>query len=457
LWINNIPLVIVFIGKVASFSLREYRGVRLGVPETVVRVLLALSMTFMAMGARAAELRDVRLWASPDGTRVVFDLDASTQHTVFALENPNRVVVDLSGTHRGAALAAQLEGKGLVERVRSGPQQGGGLRVVLDLAASAKPKSFSLQPNDAYGFRVVVDLESGGPAPAGTLVASTPASAPAAPVQAPPAQAMAPAPTPTLPRPAVDKPIVIAIDAGHGGEDPGARSRRGLLEKEVSLSLARRLAALVSREPGLRAVLIRDGDYYVGLRDRIRKAHDAQADLFVSIHANSYKDPSVRGTAVYVLSPKGASSEHALMLADRENMSDLIGGVETDHRDNQTLAVLADIFQTSAMEASHDAGGRLLDAMSRVNVLQKPRVQQASFVVLKSASFPSVLVETAFLTNEREERMLGDPAHQDRLAHSMLEGIKGYFKSYRPQHQIAEAEKARGGLHPVSMTGQAAR
>lgn len=412
--------------------MREYRFGWLGVAETVVRVLLALLMTGTTLGAQAAELRDVRLWASPEGTRVVFDLDATAPHSIFTLENPHRVVIDLRGTQRAGALLPQADGKGLVQRVRSGPQADGTLRVVLDLAEAAKPKSFALQPNDSYGFRVVVDLASTVPA---TVAANAPP----------------PPPRPTL----AEKPIVVAIDAGHGGEDPGARSRRGLLEKDVALALARRLATLVNNEPGLHAVLIRDGDYYVGLRERIDKARNAQADLFVSIHANSYKDPSVRGTAVYVLSPKGASSEHALMLANRENMSDLIGGVETDARDDQTMAVLADIFQTSAMEASHDAGGRLLESMSRVNVLQKPRVQQASFVVLKSASFPSVLVETAFLTNERDERILGDPAHHDKLARSMLEGIKGYFKSYRPLHQVAE--NPAGGLTPVSMSGKSAR
>ncbi|MGQ0586100.1 MAG: N-acetylmuramoyl-L-alanine amidase [Gammaproteobacteria bacterium] len=388
-------------------------------------------MTGAALTANAAELRDVRVWASPDGTRVVFDLDAAAAHTVFTLENPSRVVVDLRDTHRAGALSPQLEGKGVVQRVRSGSQEGGVLRIVLDLGAAAKAKSFALAPNDSYGYRVVVDLASAAPAAAG---------APAAP-----------------PKPALaEKPIVIAIDAGHGGEDPGARGRRGLLEKDVSLAVARRLAGLVNAEPNLHAVLIRDGDYYVDLRERISRAHDAQADLFISIHANSYRDPAVRGTAVYVLSPKGASSEHAALLASRENMSDLIGGVETEARDDQTLAVLADIFQTSAMEASHDAGGRLLESMGRVNVLQRPRVQQASFVVLKSASFPSVLVETAFLTNEREERLLRDPAYQDKLARSMLDGIKGYFKSYRPLHQVAQGD-AGAGLRPVSLKGQAAR
>lgn len=409
----------------------EYRGCWLGVLETVVRVLLAGLMTVAAFGAQAAELRDVRLWAGPDSTRIVFDLDGSAEHAVFTLENPSRVVIDLRGTQRGGALPALLEGKGVVQRVRSGSQDGGTLRVVLDLATAVKPKSFALQPHDSYGFRVVVDLAA----------AATATVTPAAP--APPRPVMA------------EKPIVIAIDAGHGGEDPGARSRRGLLEKDVALALARRLATLVGKEPGLRAVLVRDGDYYVGLRDRIKKAQEAEADLFISIHANSYRDPSVRGTAVYVLSPKGASSEHALMLANRENMSDLIGGVEADHRDDQTLAVIADILQTSAMEASHDAGGRLLESMGRVNVLQRTRVQQASFVVLKSARVPSVLVETAFLTNDREERLLRDPAYHDKLARSMLEGIKGYFKSYRPLHQVAEGPGV--GIQPVSMTGAAAR
>jgi N-acetylmuramoyl-L-alanine amidase len=399
--------------------------------ETVVRALLAVLMAGIAVGAQAAELRDVRLWAGPESTRVVFDLDGAAEHAVFTLQKPDRVVIDLRSTQRAEALLTQFEGKGLVQRVRSGPQDGGTLRVVLDLAASARPKSFALQPNDSYGFRVVIDLASAVPAVA--------------------ARAAPPPPKPLL----AEKPIVIAIDAGHGGEDPGARSRRGLLEKDVALALARRLETLVNQEPGLQAVLIRDGDYYVKHRDRMAKAQKAGADLFISIHANSYKDPAVRGTAVYVLSPKGASSEHALMLANRENMSDLVGGVEADHRDDQTLAVLADIFQTSAMEASHDAASRLLESMGRVNVLQRTRVQQASFLVLKSASFPSVLVETAFLTNDREERLLRDPTYHDKLARSMLEGVKGYFKSYRPLHQVAEGPG--GGIQPVSLSGSTAR
>lgn len=395
-----------------------------------MRVLWAVLMTGVSLTAGAAELRDVRVWASPDSTRVVFDLSDAAPHALFTLQGPERVVIDLSGTQRGRELAAYLEGKGLVQRVRSAPYGDGGLRVVLDLGAAAKSKSFVLPPNESYGHRVVVDL-------------------------VPQVQIAAAAPPP---RPALtEKPIVVAIDAGHGGEDPGARGRRGLLEKDVALALARRLATLVNNEPGLRAVLIRDGDYYVRLQDRIAKARDANADLFISIHANSYKDPKVRGTAVYVLSPKGAKSEHAMMLENRENMADLIGGVDIQHRDDTTAAVLVDIFQTSAMEASHDAGGRLLEAMGRVNPLQKPTVQQAAFVVLKSASFPSVLVETAFLTNAREERLLGDPNYHEKMARSMLAGIKGYFQAYRPLQQIAQNPPAGGALQPVALQGPIAR
>jgi N-acetylmuramoyl-L-alanine amidase len=409
----------------------------ISVPKGVpVRYWVGMWMTAMSCAAGAAELRDVRVWASPDSTRVVFDLDRAAEHSLFTLQNPERVVIDLADTQRAQALAARLEGKGLVQRVRSAMHNGGTLRVVLDLDGPVKSKSFSLQPNESYGFRVVLDLMG---------------------------QAQAAEPAPPRPTVMTEKPIVIAIDAGHGGEDPGARGRRGLLEKDVSLALARRLAVLVNQEAGLHAVLVRDGDYYIKLRDRIGKAQRVQADLFVSIHANSYRDPKVRGTAVYVLSPKGVRSEHAEMLENRENMADLIGGADhLETKDDTTLAVIADIFQTSAMEASYDAGGRLLEAMGRVNVLQKPRVQQASFVVLKSATFPSVLVETAFLTNDREERLLADPVYQESMARSMLDGIKGYFQTYRPLQQVVQRPAAGAaatgtGLQPVSIQGVTAR
>lgn len=378
---------------------------------------------------QATELRDVRVWASPDSTRVVFDLDGATEHTLFSLSNPDRLVIDLKNTRASAPVNGQ-EAKGHILQLRSGVQEGGTLRVVLDLKKSLKSKSFSLPPNESYGNRVVVDL----------FDERSPAVRPAAP-SSPPSRGQS-----------IDKPVVIAIDAGHGGEDPGARGLNGMWEKHIALALAQRLAALVDQEPGFKAVLVRDGDYYIGLRDRVQKAQDAQADLLVSIHANSFRDSNVRGTAVYVLSPKGASSEHAKLLAQRENSSDLIGGVELQTRDDTTRAVLIDIAQTSAIEASHDLGDRMLNSMGRVNQLQRTRVQQAAFVVLKAPDIPSVLIETAFLTNEQEARLLADPTHQGKLARSMFDGIRGYFENYRPQRQYAEA-----GFQPVSMNNLSTR
>lgn len=396
-----------------------------------MRAWFGLLAILLPLSAGAAELRDVRVWAGPDSTRVVFDLDHLAEHSLFALSNPERIVVDLANTRRARTLIGTLEGKGIVQQVRNAAHENGTLRVVLDLTETAKSKSFSLQPNESYGFRVVVDLYS----EAQTLAQAQARTAPA-PRTAP-----------------AEKPIVIAIDAGHGGEDPGARGHSGLWEKDVALALARRLASLINQERGLKAVLIRDGDYYLNLRERTDKARFAEADLFVSIHANSFQDRNVRGTAVYVLSPKGASSEHASILANRENRSDLIGGVDINSKDDATTAVLIDILQTSAMEASYDVGSRLLNSMSRVNVLQRPKVQQASFVVLKLANMPSVLVETAFLTNAREERLLADPVYQESMARSMLDGIKGYFESYRPDQQVAQQSGpgSAGSIQAVSL------
>lgn len=361
----------------------------------------------------AAELRDVRLWASPDSTRVVFDLDHEAEHKLYTLSNPDRIVIDLSGAHPAPTFQPPADGKGFVQRLRTGDRTDG-LRVVLDVAQPVVPKSFSILPNADYGFRVVVDL--------GVTAASAPAGSPA-PTSVTPAQ------------PAVERPLIVAVDAGHGGEDPGTRGPKGVLEKDVALSMARKLAKLINSEKGMKAVLIRDGDYYVGLKDRVAKARDAQADLFVSIHCNSYKDRRMEGTAVYMLSQRGASSSQAKFLAEKENDSDLIGGVNLQDKDDTLAAVLVDISQTSAIEASFDLGSRLLGSMGKVHSLQKHEVQQAAFAVLKAPDIPSVLVETAFLSNPREEKLLADSDQQDKLARSMLDGIKGYFSTYRPAGQ----------------------
>ncbi|MFT4045209.1 MAG: N-acetylmuramoyl-L-alanine amidase [Solimonas sp.] len=389
----------------------------------------ALFIALFSSLAQATELRDLRVWESPASTRVVFDLSGAAKASVFTLSNPDRVVVDLDGLDAASLKRASAAApKGLVQQIRSGPRSGG-IRVVFDVAASVSTKSFDLAPNDEYGHRLVVDLARDAAA------LSDDAEVAAAPPPPPP-----PSGNGTRLQ---DKPIVIAVDAGHGGEDPGARGSSGLLEKNVSLSIARRLALLINTQPNMRAVLTRDGDYYVGLRQRVEIARKQQADMFVSIHCNAFTKRDMQGTAVYVLSDRGVNSEQARWLANKENAADLVGGVELHGKDDDLAAVLIDLSQSATMEASFDVGSRILRSLGQINSLQKQDVQQAAFVVLKAPDIPSVLVETAFITNPREERLLGDDAYQSKLAAGILSGIKGYFQTYRPKQQMVEAAPPR--------------
>jgi N-acetylmuramoyl-L-alanine amidase len=377
-----------------------------------------------AGAAELAQLQDIRLWAGPEQTRIVFDITGPIDYTVFALDNPDRVVVDINHARRIEALKAPRPGKGLVQNVRTGMQPGGTTRVVLDLSTRAKPESFVLPPNGGYGHRLVVDLvPESGVAP--TELVETPV-VPKAPKGNTSAQ----------------DPIVIAIDAGHGGEDTGARGPSGTREKDVALAIARKLARLVNDEPGMKAVLIRDGDYYIGLRERTLKARKAQADLFVSVHADAFRDRSARGSSVYVLSPRGASSAHARALAESENAADLVGGVRLTGRDDRD-AFLLSVLQDTSLEASFDVAGRLLGEMRQVNALHKHDVQQAGFMVLKSPDIPSVLVETAFISNRHEESKLGDSEYQDSIARALMRGIRGYFSNFRPS-TVATTDAGNG-------------
>ncbi|MAY24860.1 MAG: N-acetylmuramoyl-L-alanine amidase [Polycyclovorans sp.] len=371
-------------------------------------------LVVMTRPAVAAELRDVRLWAGPESTRVVFDLDGAVQHSVFTLDNPHRIVIDLHGmSPESVRVANRAAGQGVVQRIRSGKRDEKTVRVVLDVNQPITPRSFSLTPSDQFGHRVVLDLD-------------VPLSMPTARVQ----------------KPAVtlgEKLITIAVDAGHGGEDPGAIGPAGTREKDVSLVMARRLAALIDAQPGMRAVLTRSGDYSVGLQRRVEVAREYQADLFVSIHANAFRKRELRGSSVYVLSNRGASSEHARWLARRENAADLVGGIEIASKDSDLASVLIDLSQSASLEASFDLGGRILNSLGQINRLQKTVVQQAGFMVLKAPDIPSVLVETAFISNPQEERLLRDPKHQERFAKSIMAGIRGYFDHYRPQMPVVQS------------------
>jgi N-acetylmuramoyl-L-alanine amidase len=389
--------------------------------------LLAVTVAIAwAAPARAVEVRAVRLWASPEGTRVVLDLSGSAQHSLLVLKNPDRIVLDvtdarLSGAVRGAPSAA-----GVVKEVRMARRPSGELRIVLDLTRSMRAKSFLAAPNDRYGYRLVVDL-------GGTVSTDTPVRAEHA-------------------RPDA-RDLIIAIDAGHGGDDPGAIGKNGTREKDVTLAIARALAQRVDDEPGMKAVLTRDGDYFVPLRDRMRRARAQQADLFVSIHADSIRDRTVDGSSVYILSQRGATSEAARWLAERENAADLIGGVSLEDKGDLLASVLLDLSQTASLSASQTAAQQVLRQLNLVGEVRKPLVQQAGFVVLKSPDIPSMLIETAYISNPAEEQRLRGLAHQAKLATAIYRGLREYFYS-DPPAGTRIAQLAAGAPRPQLATAQ---
>lgn len=369
--------------------------------------LLAILLTLICCAAaHTAEVNGVRTWPAPDHTRVVLDLDRPVDYKVFSLDDPYRVVLDIKKSQFKTSLPRPKRNDKVLKRVRVGIQDGADLRVVLDVHQATNVKSFLLEPNEQYGDRLVIDLAS---------ARSKPAKDPA----------------PSLPyQPPRD--VVIAIDAGHGGEDPGATGPGGVREKNVVFAVSRKLASLINKQQGMRAILTRDGDYYIGLRNRMDKAREHKADLFVSIHADAFHDPRVQGSSVYVLSEKGASSEAARWLADRENAADFIGGVPLRDKDDVLKSVLLDLSQTAAMDASNKAARQVLRALQGVGRVHKRRVQYAGFAVLKSPDTPSILVETAFISNPNEERRLSSSKHQRELSTAIMEGIRGYFSENPP-------------------------
>jgi N-acetylmuramoyl-L-alanine amidase len=376
--------------------------------------LFLLLLASVTAAADSAALRDIRLWASPDSTRVVLDLSAPTSYTVFTLDGPDRVVIDFERIQADPDAIKVPEGTGIVKAVRLGARGREGLRVVLDVASKVDAKDFLTPPNETYGHRLVLDLGHG----------LSQAQAPVAPAEAPKPVKVAGGDG--------ERELVIAIDAGHGGEDPGAVGKSGTREKTVALAVARRLADRINSEPGMKAVLTRTGDYFVPFRERIRRARVQQADLFVSIHADAFMDRSVRGSSVYVLSTRRASSEAARWLAERENAADLIGGVSLDDKGDVLASVLLDLSQNAAISASREAASRVLAELDHVGQLKKSEVQHASLIVLTSPDVPSMLVETAFISNPDEEKKLRDPSHQDRLAGAIHAGVRRYFYDNPP-------------------------
>lgn len=365
-------------------------------------------------GAHAAEVENLRMWSAPERTRVVFDISEPLEARVFTMRGPDRVVIDLSDTSTRKPLHLPARDQRRVKGLRHARRGQRDLRIVLDLTRPVTVRKTLLRPNQQYGHRLVFDLIE---------------KEPTAPVIDPLAR----------PDPSAPHDFVVAIDAGHGGEDVGAIGRSGVYEKDVVLAVARELARLVNAQDGMRAVMIREGDYYVGLRQRMDKARENKADLFVSIHANAFRDPRVAGSSVYVLSQRGASSEAARWLAEDENASDLVGGVTLEDKDDVLKSVLIDLSQTASIEASTGAAQDVLTALKGLGGVQKEQVQHAGFVVLKSPDIPSMLVETAYISNPADEKRLRTEDYRRRLAGALFGGIRQYFQTaYAPGTQLAE-------------------
>jgi N-acetylmuramoyl-L-alanine amidase len=371
---------------------------------------------------QAAEVRDVRLWRAPDHTRIVFDLSAPVAHSLISLENPDRIVVDIDDIQLQASLDKLKLDDTPITGIRSGIREGRDLRVVFDVNARVEPRSFALKANAQAGDRLVVDLYD--------RAGHSPGAEPAI-------------------KKRIDtggrRDIIVAIDAGHGGEDPGALGPGKLREKDVVLAIARELYSLLEQDSGFKPTLVRSGDYYVSLKGRRDIARERQADLFVSIHADAFTRPQAHGASVYALSTKGATSTMASYLAQRENAADLVGGVSLSDKDDVLAGVLADLSMTSTLDTSLKLGSTVLSRMDAIAKLHKSNVEQAGFAVLKSPDVPSILVETGFISNPAEARNLSTRSYQQKMARAIHTGIRDWFSLHPPAGTLLAWQKQQGG------------
>ncbi len=428
---------------------------------------LALSLG-AANIASGAEILAVRVWPADDYTRVTVESDARLGVRHFMAQNPPRLVIDIEGIELSAALR-ELVGKvraddPYIAGLRIGQNQPRVVRLVIDLKQPTAPQLFTLAPVAAYRHRLVFDLypteerdpllalirdkelaehqaaravqdalgEFIGRIDKPPATAQVPVPAPSPADVARPAPALVPEPTPQQAQEKIDRLIVVAIDTGHGVEDPGAVGPTGLREKDVVLAVALQLRDRINAQPGMRAMLTRDADFFVPLHERVRKARRVQADLFVSIHADAFVTPQARGASVFALSQGGASSAQARWMADKENAADLVGGVNIKARDQAVARTLLDMSTTAQIKDSMKLGGEVLGQIGKVGRLHKAQVEQASFAVLKAPDVPSILVETAFISNPDEEAKLRDPAYQQQLVKALTSGIARYFARNPP-------------------------
>ncbi|EXJ16474.1 N-acetylmuramoyl-L-alanine amidase family protein [Imhoffiella purpurea] len=389
-----------------------------------VFVLLLLLISLPAAGAQVA-VECERISTDQGGTRITLATSAAVSHEIFTLDAPDRVVIDIENARLSGDLPKARVNDPTLIGLRSGVRNQGDLRIVVDLKHPVRVKSFPMTGTGGRGRQLVVDLIPRGASGAPSHGRS---------VSVPSITASQASPALGVPK---TREAIVAIDAGHGGQDPGAIGATGTKEKDVTLAIARKLEKLVEREPGMRPVMIRDGDYYVGLRQRIEKARQHNADIFISIHADAFNNPDAHGSSVYTLSQGAASSEAANWLANRENSADLIGGIDLAASDETLASVLLDMTQNATFEHSAEAANAVLSHLRGLGSVHKGSVQRAGFVVLKSPDIPSMLVETAFLSNKAEERHLKDTAHQQRLARAILSGVRSYFRKYPPHRLIA--------------------
>lgn len=408
-------------------------------------MVAAVGLLFLAVTVDAVaetKVNSVRLWRAPDNTRLVFDLTGPVQHSVFTLTSPDRLVIDINGASLGAPLNVNASNTPITA-MRSAQRTPTDLRVVIDLKKAVTPKSFSLAPNAQYGNRLVVDLfdnaADAAPIPVPTNVVKV-APVPVTPIDPP---------VKLPPAPAGKRDIIVVIDAGHGGEDPGASGSRGQREKDVVLAIARELQRQVNGMKGFRAELTRTGDYFIPLRGRTEIARKKGADLFVSIHADAAPSTAAFGASVFALSDRGATSETARWLADSENRSDLIGGagnVSLDDKDRMLAGVLLDLSMTASLTSSLNVGQKVLTNIGRVTPLHKQRVEQAGFMVLKSPDIPSILVETGFISNANEASKLAAASHQQALARSISSGVRQFFQQNPPPGTYISWLRDSGGI-----------
>ncbi len=390
-------------------------------------VLFVSASVYANVATNTARVNGVRMWASPDSTRLVIDLNRAVEHRLTSLANPERVVIDISNAKLSTPLPSLNYTQGAISGIRSAHKKNNILRLVLDLKHQVHPKSFLLKPNKKYGYRLVIDLEKETANKKNNtprIVKSVNSSR--------------------------KRDLIVAIDAGHGGDDPGAAGPRGTKEKYVVLQIARKLRDMINRKPGMKAVMIRNGDYYISLRARTRKARKLNADIFISIHADAFRNSKARGASVFILSSRGATSEAAKWLAKKENEADLVGGVSLDDKDDMLAKMLLDLSQTATIEASSSVASRVLSRLKTVGNTHKHKVERAGFVVLKSPDIPSLLVETGFISNPKEERLLRTSSYQKKLASAILTGVDSYFKQY-PVPGTVYAKETETPINPQNM------